>query len=99
MLGAAAGGVYTLSLAAIGKRFRGSALVTAASLIGASWSLASFFGPMIARALMLTVGPDALIGLLFASIIVFICAHLWEQRIAHTVTPSWCHELERRLKK
>ncbi|KAG0162295.1 hypothetical protein DFQ30_002392 [Apophysomyces sp. BC1015] len=86
LLGAAAGGIYTLSLTAIGERFRGPALVTASSLIGASWSVASFFGPMIAGALMHTAGPDALIGVLFAGVVVFICAHLWEQRTARAMT-------------
>lgn len=81
-LGAAAGGIYTLSLTGIGERFHGPALVTASSLIGASWSVASFFGPIITGALMRTAGPDALIGVLFAGVVVFICAHLWEQRTA-----------------
>jgi MFS family permease len=85
ILGAAAGSIYTLSLAAIGERFRGPALVTASSLIGASWSVASFLGPMIAGTLMRATNPDALIGVLFASVIVFICAHLWEQRAARRV--------------
>ena len=80
VLGAAAGGIYTLSLAAVGERFRGPALVTASSLIGASWSVASFFGPMIAGTLMRTAGPDALIGVLFAGVASFIASHLWEQR-------------------
>lgn len=86
VLGAAAGGVYTLSLAAIGERFRGPALVTASSLIGASWSVASCFGPMIAGALMRTISPDALVGVLFAGVVMFICAHLWEQRAAQAAT-------------
>jgi MFS family permease len=85
ILGAAAGGIYTLSLAAIGERFRGPALVTASSLIGASWSVASFFGPMIAGTLMRIAGPDALIGVLFAGVLAFIAAHGWEQRAARAI--------------
>jgi MFS family permease len=88
VIGAAAGGIYTLSLAAVGERFRGPALVTASSLIGASWSVASFFGPLIAGALMRAAGADALIGVLFAGVLVFIGTHLWEARSARTTADA-----------
>src|SRR6201996_552860 len=61
VLGAAAGAIYTLSLVACGERFRGVALVSASSVVGASWSVASFGGPLVAGALMKRVGDDALI--------------------------------------
>lgn len=80
VLGAAAGSVYTLSLVACGERFRGSALVTASSLVSASWSAASFGGPLVAGALMEQFGGDALIGVLIVSAIAFVGAALWERR-------------------
>jgi hypothetical protein len=80
VLGAAAGAIYTLSLVACGERFRGVALVSASSLVGASWSIASFGGPLIAGALMKSVGNDAMIGVVLASALAFLAAALWEKR-------------------
>ncbi|SEK04364.1 Predicted arabinose efflux permease, MFS family [Paraburkholderia diazotrophica] len=80
VLGAAAGAIYTLSLVACGERFRGVALVSASSLVGASWSIASFGGPLIAGALMKSVGNDALIGVVLASALAFLAAAVWEKR-------------------
>ena len=82
VLGAAAGAIYTLSLVACGERFRGAALVSASSLVGASWSAASFGGPLIAGALMKGIGNDALVGLLLAGALAFGGAALWERRRA-----------------
>lgn len=80
VLGAAAGSIYTLSLVACGERFRGTALVSASSLVGASWSAASFAGPLIAGTLMKGVGNDALIGVLLVSALAFLVAVWWEKR-------------------
>jgi MFS family permease len=80
--GAAAGSVYTLSIVACGERFRGAALVTATAIVGASWSTASFGGPIIAGALMERVGADALIAVLFAAVCAFLIAAWWERRRA-----------------
>jgi len=80
VLGAAAGSIYTLSLVACGERFRGVALVSASSLVGASWSAASFGGPLLAGALMKSVGDDAMIGVLLASALAFLVAVWWEKR-------------------
>ncbi|HEV3424322.1 MAG TPA: MFS transporter [Paraburkholderia sp.] len=80
VLGAAAGSIYTLSLVACGERFRGVALVSASSLVGASWCAASFGGPLIAGALMKGVGNDAIIGVLLASALAFLAAVWWEKR-------------------
>jgi predicted MFS family arabinose efflux permease len=80
VLGAAAGAIYTLSIVACGERFRGAALVSASSLVGASWSASSFAGPLIAGALMKRVGYDAVIGVLLASALAFLVAVLWERR-------------------
>jgi MFS family permease len=80
VLGAAAGSIYTLSLVACGERFRGAALVSASSLVGASWSAASFGGPLIAGALMKSMGNDAMIAVLLASALAFLVAVWWEKR-------------------
>jgi MFS family permease len=80
VLGAAAGSIYTLSLVACGERFRGTALVSASSLVGASWSAASFGGPLIAGTLMKGVGDDALIAVLLLSALAFLLAVWWEKR-------------------
>ncbi len=82
VLGAAAGSIYTLSLVACGERFRGTALVTASSLVSASWSAASFGGPLVAGALMEQLGSNALIGVLIGSAAAFVAAALWERRAA-----------------
>ncbi|GAB2908739.1 MFS transporter [Paraburkholderia jirisanensis] len=84
VLGAAAGAIYTLSIVACGERFRGAALVSASSLVGASWSASSFAGPLIAGALMKRVGYDAVIGVLLASALAFLVAVLWERRRVDT---------------
>lgn len=81
-LGAAAGAVYTLSMVACGERFRGVALVSASSLMGASWSAASFGGPLVAGALMKGVGDDAMVGVLFVAALAFLAAVRWERRRA-----------------
>jgi MFS family permease len=80
VLGAAAGAIYTLSLVACGERFRGAALVSASSLMGASWSVASFGGPLVAGALMKGLGDDALVGVLLVSALAFLGAAMWERR-------------------
>ncbi|TDN67393.1 MFS transporter [Paraburkholderia sp. BL10I2N1] len=80
VLGAAAGAIYTLSLVACGERFRDAALVSASSLVGASWSAASFGGPLVAGALMKSEGNDAMVGVLLASALAFLGAALWERR-------------------
>ncbi|PQV52405.1 MFS transporter [Paraburkholderia sp. BL21I4N1] len=80
VLGAAAGAIYTLSLVACGERFRGIALVSASSLVGAAWGAASFGGPLVAGALMKGVGNDAMVGVLFAAALAFLAAAWWERR-------------------
>jgi MFS family permease len=82
VLGAAAGAIYTLSLVACGEQFRGAALVSASSLVGASWSAASFGGPLVAGALMKSAGNDSMVGVLLVSALAFLGAALWERRRA-----------------
>lgn len=78
--GAAASSVYTLSLVACGERFRGPSLVSATAIVGASWSVASFGGPIIAGTLMQRAGADALVGVLTAAAGAFLVAAWWERR-------------------
>jgi len=80
VIGAAAGSIYTLSLVACGERFRGGALVSASSLVGASWSVASFGGPIITGALMHAIAPAALIVVLLVCAMAFLLAIFWERR-------------------
>ncbi|GJH23531.1 MFS transporter [Caballeronia novacaledonica] len=80
VIGAAAGSIYTLSIVACGERFRGPMLVSATAIVGASWSVASFGGPMIAGTLMQRVGADALIGVLTVAAGAFLVAVWWEWR-------------------
>ena len=80
VLGAAAGSVYTLSIVACGERFRGATLVSATAIVGASWSVASFGGPIIAGTLMERVGANALIAVLFATACAFLLAAWAESR-------------------
>jgi MFS family permease len=86
VIGAAAGSIYTLSLVACGERFRGAALVSATSIVGGSWSIASFGGPVVAGALMRQSGPNALIAVLVASAAAFLVAAAWEARAGRAVS-------------
>ena len=52
ILGAAAGGIYTLSLVIIGQDFRGPELVTANACVGMLWGVGSLVGPLMSGAFM-----------------------------------------------
>ncbi|WJF90872.1 MFS transporter [Paraburkholderia bonniea] len=82
VLGAAAGAIYTLSLVACGERFRGTALVSASSVVGASWCVASFAGPLVTGSLMKHTGNNAMIAVLLATALAFLLAMAWEKRRA-----------------
>ncbi|SAL15165.1 major facilitator transporter [Caballeronia peredens] len=86
VIGAAAGSVYTLSIVACGERFRGPSLVSATAIVGASWSAASFGGPIVAGTLMQRVGADALVGVLVMAAVAFLAAVWWERRAATSVS-------------
>ncbi|KJJ97919.1 MFS transporter [Pseudomonas sp. 21] len=57
LLGAVAGGVYTLALVLIGQRFRGRDLVTANAAAGMLWGVGSLLGPLLSGSLM-DLGPQ-----------------------------------------
>lgn len=52
LLGAVAGGIYTLALVLIGQRFRGRDLVTANASVGLLWGVGSLIGPLLSGAAM-----------------------------------------------
>jgi MFS family permease len=88
VIGAAAGSVYTLSIVACGERFRGPSLMSATAIVGASWSAASFGGPIIAGTLMRSIGADALIGVLVVAAAAFLVAAWWEKRVKAASLPG-----------
>lgn len=59
VLGAVAGGVYTLALVLIGERFSGQDLVTANACVGLLWGVGSLIGPLLSGSLM-GLGPQGL---------------------------------------
>ncbi|WP_286975081.1 MFS transporter [Pseudomonas sp.] len=59
ILGAVAGGVYTLALVRIGERFSGAELVTANASVGMLWGVGSLIGPLLSGSLM-GLGPQGL---------------------------------------
>jgi MFS family permease len=79
VLGAAAGAIYTLAIVACGERFQGLALVSASAIVSASWSAASFAGPIVTGVLMEHAGPDAMLWVLFAAVLFFLGALRWER--------------------
>ncbi|WP_250450505.1 MFS transporter [Caballeronia sp. ATUFL_M2_KS44] len=88
VIGAAAGSIYTLSIVACGERFRGAMLVSATAIVGASWSAASFGGPIVAGTLMRRVGADALIGVLVVAAALFLVAVWCERRVGGGIGQS-----------
>lgn len=74
VLGAAAGGVYTLAIILIGQKFSGPDLVTANASAGLLWGIGSLLGPLLSGAAMsggshglpLTLAAAAAVVVLFA---------------------------------
>ncbi|RMO87136.1 MFS transporter [Pseudomonas syringae pv. philadelphi] len=74
LLGAVAGGVYTLAIILIGEKFTGQDLITANACAGLLWGVGSLLGPLIsgvamtgnANGLPLTLSAAALLFVLFA---------------------------------
>ena len=52
VLGAVAGGIYTLALILIGQDFRGPDLITANASVGLLWGIGSLAGPLLSGGLM-----------------------------------------------
>ncbi|MBN3264532.1 MFS transporter [Pectobacterium brasiliense] len=81
VLGAAAGGLYTLSLVRAGQKFAGQRLIVMNSLLGLVWSAGSISGPLFSGAAITFYGYDGLIAILLLTGVLFVSI----QRIA----PRW----------
>ncbi|ROL78974.1 MFS transporter [Pseudomonas vranovensis] len=71
VLGAVAGGVYTLALVLIGQQFKGQDLVTANASVGLLWGVGSLLGPLLSGAAM-DVAPHGLPMALTAMAALFV---------------------------
>lgn len=78
VLGAAAGGIYVLSLMRSGQRFSGRRLLQMSSLLGASWGVASCAGPLLTGVLMQLSLRWALPGVIFTGTAIFLMTLAWE---------------------
>ena len=86
LLGASAGGLYTLGLIRVGGRFEGQDLVAANAAIGIVWGVGSLTGPIISNGLMTVLGSDGLLyGLVGLSVVFLLCSH-WQK--SHQVVPT-----------
>ena len=86
LLGASAGGLYTLGLIRVGGRFKGQDLVAANAAIGIVWGVGSLTGPIISNGLMNTLGSNGLLyGLVGLSVAFLLCSH-WQK--SHQVVPT-----------
>ena len=86
LLGAAAGGIYTLALVLIGQHFRGPDLVTANACVGLLWGVGSLLGPLLSGALM-DVGPQGLPLALCLAASLFVVAALGALPLARRALP------------
>nr|WP_019365984.1 MFS transporter [Pseudomonas luteola] len=74
ILGAVAGGVYTLAITLIGQHFQGQDLITANASAGFLWGMGSLAGPILSGAAM-SAGPNGLPLVLAAAAGLFVlCA-------------------------
>ncbi|TBV08936.1 MFS transporter [Phytopseudomonas dryadis] len=85
VLGAAAGGIYTLALVLIGQDFRGPDLVTANACIGLLWGIGSLLGPVLSGALMSDRPQGLPLALSLAAAIFVTTAMAARRRKRHTV--------------
>ncbi|MFZ6049587.1 MFS transporter [Pseudomonas sp. CR3202] len=87
LLGAVAGGIYTLALVLIGQRFRGRDLVTANAAAGLLWGIGSLLGPLLSGVLM-DLGPHGLPLTLAGVAGLFVSTALAEWKREETVRGS-----------
>ena len=86
LLGASAGGLYTLGLIRVGGRFEGQDLVAANAAIGIVWGVGSLTGPIISNGLMNVLGSNGLLyGLVGLSVAFLLCSH-WQK--SHQTVPT-----------
>jgi hypothetical protein len=79
LLGAAGGGVYTLSLVIVGQRFRGMNLVTANAAIGVLWGVGNLVGPLAGGLGMAALDPDGLPVTIAVAAILFLALFVWRR--------------------
>ncbi|MBL0868705.1 MFS transporter [Pectobacterium carotovorum] len=72
VLGAAAGGLYTLSLVRAGQKFSGQRLIVMNSFLGLVWSAGSISGPLFSGAAITFYGYDGLIAILLLTGVLFV---------------------------
>ncbi len=81
VMGAATGGLYTLSLTRIGDAFNGLELVSANASAGIVWSLGALLGPFLAGFLVEVLGEPALMLSLITLVLVWLAGnklgHRW----------------------
>ena len=81
LLGASAGGLYTLGLIRVGGRFEGQDLVAANAAIGIVWGVGSLTGPLISNGLMNGLGSNGLLyGLVGLSVVFLLCSR-WQKSL------------------
>ena len=86
LLGASAGGLYTLGLIRVGGRFEGQDLVAANAANGIVWGVGSLTGPIISNGLMNVLGSNGLLyGLVGLSVAFLLCSH-WQK--SHQTVPT-----------
>lgn len=84
VLGAAAGGIYCLSLVANGERFKDADLLAASAVMNMGWGMAGIVGPLAAGAAMQDFGPDALPLVLASCALLFLGTIAIENRRTKT---------------
>ncbi|AUZ04738.2 MFS transporter [Vitreoscilla sp. C1] len=77
IMGASAGGLYTLGLIRVGGHFQGQDLIAANAAIGIVWGIGSLAGPLLSNALMGAVGSN---GLLYG-LVALTLGFLWCSRL------------------
>ena len=72
VMGASAGGLYTLGLIRMGGHFQGQDLIAANAAIGIVWGVGSLAGPLISHGVMTVLGADGLLYVLAALAVAFL---------------------------
>ena len=88
ILGAAAGGIYTLALVLIGQHFRGPDLVTANACVGMLWGVGSLLGPLLSGALMGLASHGLPLALSLAAGLFVVTALGSAHRLRHSLPAS-----------
>ncbi|MEU7879037.1 MFS transporter [Microbispora bryophytorum] len=74
VLGAAAGGIYTLGLVRMGDHFKGARLATANAAAGLVWGLGGVTGPLVGGGMIDAIGPEGLVAVLVLLPFAFLAA-------------------------